>query len=965
MKLGTKINKRKYIDAALLVIMFLLIFLVVKGRDELFMKKQYEFSTVNAAFYGLNGEKYVIDQGTQVINIVSRDHVLQKQLRGGSFDRFYYAKSVAADKNGVVYIADQAYDENGDEVNRVVQYINGKYRVLYSAYGRQIYEIQVYEDEVYFLSQDDFGLNLYKIDKSFNVDRIRQIYTGDVLNGASIDLASGVVAIAVRRGDVRYMTEEKSVWTTLEKDAEHLMPQDVSARGGRVFFSDIYAGRICLFAPDGSNKYETVFSDDGVKLVYINASADGQSLMCSDYSSYYELTYDGSGNLSSYYEGTIPYRNYGKTVFLWIMLSLSLVILLWLLRFIPGKALNLLHNESALRMVAVIIAVLSVSSFIAWSLLTESYNSEDSEDISSMKLFTDMVVENIDTKLLKSIEWETDYQGSAYMKLRDQLDVLMAQAYNEGKDFYYVFYGVSDGRLKYLMNYYDSCTCGEPYGTMDDSYYMDVYNTGKSYALKSRDADGLWLYILRPVENEYGERIAVLEIGTDLSYRMVERRNRTVNLLLDLFCSTAVVVMLIVEVLFMMSFFDKHRGEKASERKVGNAVPLRTVALLTYAASTLQDSFITTLSSKLYTGNLPVSTGIAVGLPLSAELLMMAVFAAIGGRMSSKFGSKKTLFIGVFIEISGFIVCAVMCNYTGLLIGNTLVGIGMGIINVTCNTLAAMGDGIEDTAAAFADIMAGSASGLTVGAGLAALMYPMGGARLSYAVAACFMIPAFFLVYSSVNVDLSETKAEEEETETKIGFVRFFFNLRVFGFLALILLPFMTSVSYREYFLPMYVMENGIAENRVGQIYLICGLLVLYVGPYISSYVIKKFGTFWSIIIASIMMGSNMLMFVLHPSMGTAVAGIFVLSAVTSFAYTCQYTFFEQLPDSLLYGDGRSMGVYSIFENLGQTVGPVVYGALLGFGYRTGLGIMGGALLVFAFCYTVFMSIKRERKFFR
>ncbi len=58
---------------------------------------------------------------------------------------------------------------------------------------------------------------------------------------------------------------------------------------------------------------------------------------------------------------------------------------------------------------------------------------------------------------------------------------------------------------------------------------------------------------------------------------------------------------------------------------------------------------------------------------------------------------------------------------------------------------------------------------------------------------------------------------------------------------------------------------------------------------------------------------------------------------VISFAYTCQYSYFEMTPESAAYGEGRSMGIYSVFESLGQTVGPIAYGVLLSFGYRSGI----------------------------
>ena len=89
-----------------------------------------------------------------------------------------------------------------------------------------------------------------------------------------------------------------------------------------------------------------------------------------------------------------------------------------------------------------------------------------------------------------------------------------------------------------------------------------------------------------------------------------------------------------------------------------------------------------------------------------------------------------------------------------------------------------------------------------------------------------------------------------------------------------------------------------------------------------------------------------MLLFVLFPNLVSVIAGVVILSVVISFAYTCQYSYFEQTPESSAYGEGRAMGVYSVFESLGQTIGPIAYGVLLTFGYQNGITMF--SLLMFA-----------------
>lgn len=95
----------------------------------------------------------------------------------------------------------------------------------------------------------------------------------------------------------------------------------------------------------------------------------------------------------------------------------------------------------------------------------------------------------------------------------------------------------------------------------------------------------------------------------------------------------------------------------------------------------------------------------------------------------------------------------------------------------------------------------------------------------------------------------------------------------------------------------LYVEQFGIDEVQIGQIYFGCGLLVLYIGPYLSKVIIKILGAGRSILFASLCMVSDMAIFVVVPNFYSAVISMVLFAIVISFAYTCQYTFFEGLQE--------------------------------------------------------------------
>ena len=89
-----------------------------------------------------------------------------------------------------------------------------------------------------------------------------------------------------------------------------------------------------------------------------------------------------------------------------------------------------------------------------------------------------------------------------------------------------------------------------------------------------------------------------------------------------------------------------------------------------------------------------------------------------------------------------------------------------------------------------------------------------------------------------------------------------------------------------------------------------------------------------------------MALFAVWPSMTVIIAGVILLSFTTSFAYTCQYSYFDTLDEIRTYGTGAALGIYSMIESVGQTLGPIVYGALLASGYRMGIALFAVIVLV-------------------
>lgn len=619
-------------------------------------------------------------------------------------------------------------------------------------------------------------------------------------------------------------------------------------------------------------------------------------------------------------------------------------------------------RNNAFRIMLVVGAAVSVSLTVSYSALTQTMAGQRDMLIQNMSLFAEILREEIDTKELEAVNGSEDYHSDAYMRVKAPLDRLIDESYDKEIYYYYLIYDAEGDYIRCLMDYEDTTPCGYPiYVYGDNDYTRALTQNTEIVVADDTSSYGAWVFTLLPVTDSEGRVIAELEVGTSLDRITAEKREILFELVCTIFNSAAVVVMLLLEVLFLISFLERRAKIPRQRRGITDQIPLRSIVFLAYMTDSMQDAFIVLLCDRLYNGGLPVSREVAAALPMSLQLLLAAVFSPIGGSLAEKIGVKKVMCAGFIAQISGFVICLASSGYMGLLIGKAWIGIGMGMIYVTANTAASMGAGSQ-TQTAFADVAAGVLSGVTIGVGIGSLLLSAGSYKLVYLTGAGILALGLVMALFAKNVVPQKEKRRRCAADT----VRFLFHRKIMGFFLLLLIPFMIALSYREYFFPLYMERFGIDEIQIGRIYLACGLAALYAGPCLSGRLLRRLGAKRIVMLASLGMAVNMGIFVLFPNAASVTAGLIVLSFIISFAYTCQYTYFEQLPECRAFGEGSAMGIYSMFESLGQTLGPVVYGLALMRGQRMGIALlsaaMAGMLVLFALTAMGKKTEKRRKR---
>lgn len=962
MSVHKKETKRKFIGIGIGVILLIGILSIVNIR--LFhmnpFGREYTFQTPSNVFLRTAGGYYVIDHAKKRIVILDADARYDREILGGSLSKdFYYASLICDDTDGSIYVSDVVYSGQGTRVSeeRILRFDEkGQYidTIFHKKYSTEDAPYQ-YGNIVALSCRDGVITVTMKAPEGIWYDTIQS--DGTIVQQtcfrAALDVSDAVydesrqqMIVCTRQGNIYTLQQEKEpvqIWDGKEEEIPWTLAVDAS---GSIYYTELLSGNIyCL----REGERETLATEPSCYYT-IDVSADGERMIATDYGGVWYQNQD-----KSQYTTGVPIRHHGYRLLVWILAGIGgILAVLLILSGVVTAIRKVRDRDQLLRIAMVLIASLLCTGTILTVVLKTMSARQNETTLRELDLMANLLIQELDVDRLTEIRKLSDYKNEEFQTVKEPLDRTIDTCYEQGAYYYYTIYIAGDGYVDAVMDYEETLTTRHPAYEWGDNYYTQTLTDGTiNRVSRETSAYGTWTFVLYPVRNSQGETVAELEVGMNMDDLQQEQAVFLRELLFTTGAAVIVIIMLLLEFLFFLS---SGKGLWKGTENPAEFVPLRTLIFLMYMASSLQDPFIVQLCNRLYQNQLPFLNDLGPSLPISVELLMAAVASFLAGRMVSGVGTKRLLLFGGLLSLAGYLLCGISGVYIGILIGKALIGTGMGVIYVTANTMGALGRTEEERARAFAGINAGVLSGITVGDGLGSILLSLGNYRMVYAAGAIIMVLP--IIMAAFGRNLVPPRVKEEKA---IHFPRFLFNWRVLPFFGLILLPFMMILSYREYFFPLYAEEHGMSEVTVGRIFLLCGLIIIYVGPYLGEFLIRRLGSKWAMVAASIAMSLNIAIYICVPCMATAIVGVVLLSTIISFAYTCQYSYFSTVPECDAYGEGNAMGIYSTVENLGQTLGPIVFSALLVQGYQQGIQKVGmgfGGLLVL---YLIVLLIQRRQ----
>ncbi len=956
-----------------------------------------------------SGRQYVVMEGAREIAALNGEREYMFSIQGGKRTGGYYnAQEAVVGGDGYLYVHDQVKNENGKEIEseRIAKYdASGRFlsyvfelehEYMDGENRDRILGLTWLDGALCFLRADWDRLVLCRLDADADEVREERSFPYDnafhlVIDGAlSPDME---VYFSDKMGSVWHISRDGAVDCTYDAAAHETedffsIASDVGCDGrGNVYFNDVGLREIRRITPAGDVETVIAKGEPMTELpeafnelpIYSAFSVSSDGLVTVAYSDSY---YDAENN-EQIYDYNLYLKAENGTVLMngsvleksgavkgsgWlgaaaivVLAVLAAAAVMHLLKLMKGVR----PSRSGIIQTAVVGTALLVSVIVTSVILNSTngwYIQELTNRISNMAV---LMARDLDTEAVESLDNPADYGAEAYERIDGSIQEILSSEINLQRGVYAVLYRVE--RDIVCAVYSDEGQHGVLWpmdGTFRDSAEESVYLTGELIEFSAfSNAEGRYMFTLAPIMGEEDEVVGLIEVGLDL-YSFNESNNILIRE------TILIVLMLIVTLILLFSesaFFVGaiKRNIQEGRRRLPISVDIiRPLAFIIFFTGNMSTTFLPLFGRGLWNPAMGMQQEVAIALPLSAEVLFTAVFSLLGGFIVDRIGTKQLITIGGGVFAGGLALCGAVPNLWLLIVGNGVLGAGEGLVLVSLNTFIGSYEGEDQRNRGFSGYNAAYLSGMNCGTVVGSLLAERVGYRPVFYIAGGIAIAAILLTALCLRGQPKKVLAEEEKTTGGMSTLRFLFSPRVFSFFLFMLTPYLICSSFLSYFFPIYGEENGLSTSFVAQAFLLSGVIAIYLGPLLTKFTQERLGTRKALILSTGIYVASFAMFALHMSVAVCFAIIGLLAVADSFGLSMQAVYFSDLPEVRQYGEGKAMGVNSAVESIAQTVGPIIFAAVLLLGAERGILLLaqGVGILLVLFLISVLLSRRREKE---
>jgi MFS family permease len=379
------------------------------------------------------------------------------------------------------------------------------------------------------------------------------------------------------------------------------------------------------------------------------------------------------------------------------------------------------------------------------------------------------------------------------------------------------------------------------------------------------------------------------------------------------------------------------------EKKAGivNFGVMRPIAFLFLFGIDISISFVPLHMQSLYIPFLGLSRDTIMGLPISAEFLFAGIGILISGVWSDRRGWHEPFIGGLLLAAIGFAYSGMAPNALHFIVSRGFVGLGYGLGLMAAQAFVISYSDSRTKTQGLANLLAGIFAGGICGGAAGAMMAEMTGYKMTFFIGTIILL--FVIAYTIFSMRSAMKKPEKQKVAKKTGSTqlslprstgvanvgKFLSNRIVLSLIFFSGLPAAIAVvGFNNYFIPVHLSRIGVSQSTIGQVQMIYGICLIYIGPLISKYVDasrdKKRYVFLGLVLGS----CSFLIFVVLDGLASAAIAVFILGLSSSFVLASQIVYALKLKVTQELGEGKAIGLFRSTSRIGQMLGPVIFSTL-------------------------------------
>lgn len=923
-----------------------------------------------------HGALYVVDtEKARILEV--RDGAVEHIIHGGapSGDTFYYAENICVTEAGHIYVQDTAWSGTGFSLDgeSILKYdskgrsqgvcyeqsYDGVYRDKHCIFG-----LDSRGDSLYFVYADEEGFSLNEMNTLDNQVSVLDTYKMEdaitlvqdfVIDTENLDvyvIDKRGILLRASRGEAGLQILHQIPESAPGEDSKTALYRGAIGRDGTVYITDIASERLLAFREAAGYEMETVLEGSQMWNVYCGGSEDGRELL------YYVA--DGAISIADTMGNPVSMEvQYGKSaaygmgegIFDFLAVTAFVCCLL-----LGARLLALLftasYSNSQKISALVISTVLVVSVIIVYGLMGQFRDIYRNELLIKLSMTAQIVSNNMEQDYLDDVEQPQHYMNHSYQKLWSAIDTVLDKDYEFSGDMYCNILRYSQDSGGYALLYLDN-SIGTYYPLTEDETQAvkEVYETGVTLQSDIQSETGSYIYVMTPIIGEGGEVAGVVSVGTLSSVINGKISAMTGQIIIAMIMIILAIMFLFGEIL---SFFDLRDRYRAGRRTSQAPVPMHIVRLavfVTFMAFNMATSFLPVYIIRFVREDMGIPTALANSLPMTLNLVFIGLTSLICPKLINRLGFARLAAVSSFIALCGDLLMACSVDYSMILAGLVLNGIGVGLITNSIHIFIASVSGQEENSSGFSIFNAASLSGVNCGMLLgSALAERMGQSRVYFVSSAAWAVVALVFIVVGGRLVMKKSQETQEGTRRR-GLTGFIFTPSVLKFILCVQVPYIVINSFTYYYVPIYSSSHGLTENISSLLIIVCSLCSVYLSVSATDYLSRRFKD-KAMYLSTVITFAGLLFFALNMSLPSLIVALVLIGVANSFGAATRISYFIGMKESAAYGEENAMGAYDFVDNVGESTGSMIFAGIISIGFLNGIlgliGCVGGLNAIYA-----------------